>query len=471
MSSLKKISITLSILTHGWLGRLFILSLWAVNIAIFLYTYHDLDSLGRVNSRAMVLNTGMLLFCSNIFLYLIVASNLPALINNQMVRVLPNYFKKLRVSLLVLLFVSFTPAAIMLPFANFVDWLALLTVLLLLAMLVMAMVFKTQYFVFFIILVFGPVNITNLFSDHIPIVRLLAYSFPVLLVLSYMLLGKLENLRGKTMAFSRFLSASSFSLAEGVVEQELAAPKSNNIFIRWLTRNNGSYAVDLLNGNRKLSNKELIAVACQGNTVIGKGTYIFWGAMVVLICLIASGFDESNRGYFIPMMIIFPSMMIGTGTMTMFQNLLNKKSYLSQISTFPIFAKEKSFAKDFLNFVIVEQLKLYMFIYFTVIAFAFIAQPLTWLIALNLILLGLTLCLINLALILSGLIRRVNHNSLTIWLMFITFVLFMVWMLVVVLEDVTLMDSDFFIGCFSLCFTVFAISLYRSYQQIPHWLA
>ena len=126
---------------------------------------------------------------------------------------------------------------------------------------------------------------------------------------------------------------------------------SNNIFIRWLTRNNGSYAVDLLNGNRKLSNKELIAVACQGNTVIGKGTYIFWGAMVVLICLIASGFDESNRGYFIPMMIIFPSMMIGTGTMTMFQNLLNKKSYLSQISTFPIFAKEKSFAKDFLNFV------------------------------------------------------------------------------------------------------------------------
>ena len=466
MIDFKKTSSMINILTHGWLGRIFILSLWA--LAIFVLGYSDVD--GVATKDGMLINAGSVLFFANIFYYLIIGARIPIQINSQMAVLMPNYFQGLRLSLMVLIFIGLAPALVLLSQVELLDWFALMSAYLLLSVLVVAMMFNAMFFIFFILLIFTPLNIVGLIPDDIPLIELMGYSFPILVVITYKLLGNLENLRGKTMYFSRFLAMSSFSLAKTVELQEITAPKSKNIFIKWLVNSNAAPMIDKLNSNQVLTHKELIEIACQSNTVIGRGTYIFWGVLIAFFSVIAINIDESYRAYFIPTMIIFPCMMIGTGTMTLFQNLFNKKSYLTRIATFPTFAEKNSFIKAFLSFVIIEQLKLYSFIFITVSAFAYIAKHLTWAIALNSLLLGLTLCFMNIALMLFGLARKVNRNSLTIWLMFGAFIGFMVWMLVVVAGDVTLIQSTAFIGCFSLSVILFVLSIYRSYQRIPHWL-
>jgi len=467
MNTSSKITMMLSLLTRGWIGRIFVLLLWALIIALYFLSYSDV-----IEAESVITKASIMLFFANMFFYFIIVAHLPSIIQSQMAALLPNYFQKLRSALFLLLFISFSPALILLTKAGVVEWLSLLTVLLLLAMLIMVMIFQAKYYFIFILLMFIPVNFVEYLSKVISLGNnLLAFVFPFLLVYSYHMLGKLESLRGKTMYFSQFLSMSSFSLTKAQAEQEITAPKSKNIFTKWLVKSNSAHSLNLIGFEGYLSKRKLLGIACQGNTVIGRGTYAFWAAMVIFICVIAGFLDETYHHYFIPMMIIFPSMIIGTGTMTMFQSLLNKKSYLTRISITPIFAIKNSFASAFMSFIIFEQIKLYLFTSIVITLFAYITQHLTLTVFMNIMLLAISITLINVALMLLGLGRKVAHNSLTMWLMFVVFIIYMTWLLVVVVGNVELKNSVEFLSYFSLCITLFFISFYRGYQRIPHWLA
>lgn len=453
----------ITMLTKGWFGRTVILLLWIAGMAI------SLNNKGQDNGLA---EASLLLF--NCSFYFMVAMRLPQITLMQQRYVIPHYFSKLKQSLLVLLLISFIPTLVLLP--DVVNWLNILSISTLLAMLIVTIVYKPKYSVLFFVLMLLPPNIfstvdVHLFTLPFSLSELFSYSLPLVLFSAFKLIDKLENYRGDVKQIALFMSMSSFSVEKVLADQDNLPDESRNKLSQWLLKLNGQYFLTLIRSDKKLSNRKLIAIACQSISSLGRGTYFFWLFAIVLICSLGLYLGEGYYRYFTPAMVILPAIMVGSGTLTFFHIVYGRKAYLARLSLMPIFENNHSFITAFVSFVVIEQIKLYVFISLMLATFALVFKFLDTSTLLNVIAGVFTLGVFNLALMLWGWCRKKHQDSLVTWIMFSAFMFFMVFLFIVADNKIQFLQSNIFITLFLMTIVLFSCGLYRSYQRIPHWLS
>ncbi|PCI60426.1 MAG: hypothetical protein COB35_09265 [Gammaproteobacteria bacterium] len=453
----------ITMLTKGWFGRIIILLLWLAGMSISLNIADEVNGLREAT---------LLLF--NCSFYFMVAMRLPKITLMQSSYLLPNYFSQLKRSLAILLFISFIPLTVLLP--DVVAWLNALSISTLLAMLIVTIVYQPKYSFLFIILMFLPVEVFNLTDEYLftlpfSFSQLMAVSLPLILFSAFKFVDKLENYRGDVKQIALFMSMSSFSMEKVLADQEQLPEKSRNKFSQWLLTFNVNYYLYLINKTRSLSNKQLIAIACQSVSSMGRGTYLFWFIVISLICSVGLYLGENYYHYFIPAMVIFPTIMIGSGTLTFFHIIYGKKAYLARLSIMPNFENNNSFVIAFLSFVIWDQIKLYAFMSLALSAFALIFGFLTSEVLVSVITAAFTLCMLNLGLMILGWCRKKAQDSVFTWIIFSGFMLFVVFLFIVADNKINLLQSAVFSAFLLFCLTIFVLSIYRSFQKIPHWLS
>jgi len=453
----------ITMLTKGWFGRTVILILWIAGVNISL----NIEESGNGLAEATLL----LFNCS---FYFMVAMRLPQITLMQQSYVIPHYFSKLKQSLLILLCISFIPTLVLLP--DVINWLHVLSLSTLFAMLIVTIVYKPKYSVLFFIVMFIPATFFDLTDKYIfklplSLGEVMALSFPLIMFSAYKLMNKLENYRGDVKQVALFMSMSSFSMEKVLADQDSLPTESRNKLSQWLLKLNGQYFLNSIRSDKKLSNRKLIAIACQSISSLGRGTYFFWLFAIVLICSLGLYLGESYYRYFTPAMVILPTIMVGSGTLTFFHIVYGKKSYLARLSLIPTFANKDSFITAFIGFVIIEQIKLYAFVSIMVATFVLVFKFLDISTLVSVIVAVSILGIFNLALMLWGWCRKKAQDSLITWTIFSAFMFFMVFLFIVADNKIQLLQSSTFVILIVITFILFTASIYRCYQRIPHWLS
>ncbi|MGL1955956.1 MAG: hypothetical protein OCD00_01390 [Colwellia sp.] len=464
MNNSSSINMTLHILTSGWILRVFILFLWL--IALVARFFVDEDN---------IIVVGLVIVFANLLLYLTASNRLILLTRSSMSSVLPHYWGNIKKALFIMLLVSFIPATIMLPY--FTLWLALLSLSMLLAIIFVAMIYQPKLYYAFLVLFFMPYltkvlvgDIPFIYFEHIDFYLLLAWISPVIALYAYQLLNKLETFKGDAKHQERILELMNLNMRQMLTAQNEVSFKSRNKVMQWLINSNYDSKRLLIKASRKMSNLQLISTACQSITSIGKYTYIFWAGVVVLFLLLLHFGSSDYQYFFIPFSIMFPAMMVGSGTLVLFQAINNKKTLLKRLSIMPCFVNKHSFTMAFLSYIITYQLKLYTFVLVIIALLVNALEHVSWAMYLNLFLATSLLCFFNISLMLLSWSGRRAYGGVFIWLMLIAFIICVVFVMVVSSDaSIALIESNIF-GCFLLvCTTLFSLSLYRSYQRLPYF--
>jgi len=453
----------INMLTKGWFGRAVILLLWLAGMCISLNIAEQSNGLAE---------TTLLLF--NCSFYFMVAMRLPQITLMQQSYVIPNYFSKLKPALLKLLLISFIPTLVLLP--DVVTWLNVISFSTLFAMLIVTIVYQPKFSVLFFVLMFLPSNVFSSGDEHLfnlpfSFSEIFAYSLPLVLFSAFKLMDKLEHYRGDIKQIALFMSMSSFSMEKVLADQDNLPDESRNMLSQWLLKLNSQYFLSAIRSDKKLSNRKLIAIACQSVSSLGRGTYFFWLFAIILICAIGLYLGENYYHYFTPVMVILPAIMVGSGTLTFFHIIYRKKAYLARLAFMPTFENNKSFISAFLSFVIIEQMKLYVFVSLMLTIFVLTFDFLTLHTLLSVIAAVFALGAFNLAFMLWGWCLKKFQDSLFTWIIFSAFIIFMVFLFIVADNKIQLLQSASFIMLVAIIIIFFIASLYRSYQRIPHWLS
>ena len=461
MSDFKQLTINIDILTRGWFIRVFIILLW---LLVFTMPFF----IESIDYFFIALFVGF----SNAFLYLMVSGRIPLLAHYSMNTLLPNYFSRLKSALLVILLVSFLPTLALLP--HFSLWLSLISICLIMAVLFVAMTYHQKFYWLFVGVILTPVSFEqlSLFISTDSVIAVLPFLMPILAIWSYYLLSKLETFKGDQKHIARMIALTSLSVKKSIASQDNIPLKSRHRAWQWLINSNFDYYRKLLKQNKPLKNSKLIEISCQSMATIGPYTYLFWTVSVLLFVLIGSLIPPSAQHFLIPMMLAFPAMMIGAGTIGLFQIINNKKSLLQRIAILPNFNSQQMFAKAFLTYIVRNQVQLYIFISLVTAVLAITFHHISLVMVINELLVGSVLCVSNLTIMLwSWSVKKNNENS-CVWLMVLLFIGFIVFLFVVASDETILLyQSTIFMNLLGASFILFLISLYRSYQRIPHWLA
>jgi len=161
-------------------------------------------------------------------------------------------------------------------------------------------------------------------------------------------------------------------------------------------------------------------------------------------------------------MTLIPIMIIGTGTIAVFQIIQNKKSFLARMAQTPRFASRSSFTKSFISYVILNQVTLYLFIALLVGLMASIFQHISLNTYINLLLILALFCLVNLTVMFFAWAASQDHSNKVVWLMILGLISLVVFaMLLKENENIELMFSMSFIFVCPLIIALFGYSLSR----------
>ncbi|MGB0937939.1 MAG: hypothetical protein ACPGTQ_10810 [Colwellia sp.] len=422
MSTFKEKNILISILTRGWIARTFILLLWLA--AIILSFIVDSENL-----KAVVI----LLASTNGVLYLQLSSRLQSLVGSDMAKVLPNYFDQVKKSLLIILCVSFIPTLVLLP--DLTQWLSLLSVLILIAVCAMALSYHPKYYWLLAIFFVTPISIDTLKEPLEPInfKLILSCLLPFIAWFAYELLRKLEYYKGNKTHIKRMKSLSNLSPEKLALTQESMPYTSRHKIWQWLINQNFSHYRESLK-KKILPNRKLIEIACQDLDTIGRFTYIVWFCMNILLILIAEltmALGFINMGVFYVISIVVPAAMLFGGTLTTFNGINLKRSLLNRLAIMPCFNEKESFSRAFIAFVVLNQIKFYVFILAMIAVFAFAFGHINMNMYLNIVILACVVCTMNLLIMFITWHAKKSFETLAIWLMsaaFITGPIFLLYM-------------------------------------------
>lgn len=442
-----------SILTKGWILRIFIVLLWLIAL------------LGRVFTEEKFDFIAVFIGFANCFLYLTVSTRLVLLTHSPMAAILPDYFEQLKKSLVIVFLVSLIPTLILMP--NVIMWLSLLSILITMTVVFVAITYQPKFYLAFLLLMFMPYSVEKfptLFTEvNFPL--LFALSLPFTAWWAYRLLNNLESYKGNAEHIQKFIALTSLNFKNAVTSQDDIPLKSRNRFAQWLINNNFAHFRTFIRSKKNMSNIQLVTVACQNVGSIGRSTYLFWGAAVVFFSLVGHYLGEEYQGFFIPMTIIFPAIMIGVGTLNLFQVINNKKSLLKRLSIMPCFHEKHSFSLAFITYVISNQIKLYTFISLVIAILTYAFHHLTLSMYINVLSVSLTLCIFNLTLMLWSWSSKHYLDNQVTWLMIIIFVVLTVFLIVTTNNNIVIWNNSTFIISVLLCIGLFGISFYRSYTN------
>jgi hypothetical protein len=433
MSTFSEKNILISILTRGWIARSFILLLWFA--AIILSFIVDSENL-----KALVI----LLASTNGVLYLQLSSRLQSLVGSNMAKVLPSYFEQVKKSLLIILCVSFIPTLVLLP--DLTQWLSLLSVLILIAVCAMALSYHPKYYWLLAVFFVTPISIDTLKEPLEPInfKLILSCLLPFIAWFAYALLKKLEHYKGNKTHIERMKSLSSLSPQKLVLTQESMPYTSRHKLWQWFINQNFSHYRESLK-QKVLPNAKLIEIACQDLDTIGRFTYIVWFCMNILLILIAElmmALDYINMGVFYIISIVAPAAMLFGGTLTTFNGINLKRSLLNRLAIMPCFNEKDSFSRAFITFIVLNQIKLYVFILAMIAVLAFAFGHINMNMYLNIVILACVVFTTNLLIMFITWHAKKSFETLAIWLMGAAFIIGPIFLLYMYKNEVVLLFAN-----------------------------
>jgi len=443
-----------SILLHGWIQRSFIFIFVLISIGVRI-SMDDESRLGLLYS--------LVVFVS-FFVFLVVGTRLPQLTHSSMAKLLPNYQQKLKSYIIGIWLVSLSPSVLILPDVEI--WLGVVSVLILMAILFVAMIYRPIFQAFFWFLFFAPL-LFDYFAPNLSgrnIMTAFAWGLPLVIVVANYCLNKLVEYRGNSKHVGRVIAMMNVSMEKTLAVQENVPLHERTKLSQWWSNTHFDYYRKVLNKNRgkKLSNNELIAICCQGVNSFGLNAYVFWASAIGILCLVGLYIDESYHNYFTVLMTAIPVMIIGTGTIAVFQIIQNKKNYLAYLATMPRFSEPYSFTHSFISYVILNQTLLYAFIAILVGAMALVFHHINLNTYVNLVLVLFLYCLVNLSIMFLAWAAKQDHSNKVVWLLIITLILLFVFaMLLKENENIELVFSLFFIFICAFSIAIFRYSINR----------
>jgi hypothetical protein len=147
-----------------------------------------------------------------------------------------------------------------------------------------------------------------------------------------------------------------------------------------------------------------------------------WSVGISLLCLLGLVIDESYHHFFTPMVTLIPAMIIGTGSITLFQIIQCKKSYLARLAILPRFKQHNSFARAFLAYVFSNQAILYCFIALLLAVTANIFGHMNITIYMNLLLILVVYCFVSTSMMLFTWGATQDFGNIVVWSMIIGFI-------------------------------------------------
>ncbi|TPH14247.1 hypothetical protein [Litorilituus lipolyticus] len=412
-----------NILTYGWYARIFIIVLWFASL--WFRTILDFEQ-----KQALLV---ALIGLSNLTLYLIVAMRLPLLTHSQSSAVLPGFSSQLKTELLQILGISLLPTLLLLP--NFWMWLGLISIMLACAMLMAAMIYLPKYQIIFFAIMLLPISFESLsiVVTFDQVMSFFVYIFPAIAVCTWWLLDKLVVYRKPSKHIAKMMLMVNASLDRTLAAQDHIPPESQNIFMRWWGNLNFGHERKIISAadefQQRLSMRKLIAIGCHSSASFSRYSYITWSLATILVCSVALTLDQSHYAAFIPLISIVPAIIIGTASITLFQMVNSKSSYLARLSILPRFNDKQSFAKAFIKYILFNQGAIIVFIAMLVAITILTFEHLSWGIYFKVCLLAIALCLINSALMFFCWSNKSTGFQKYIFIIVFNFILFMLLIL------------------------------------------
>ena len=405
-----------TILLHGWLVKVFIVLLWIVAISLRL-TMHD-------DTREDLLFSTIAF--SNFLLYLMVAMRLPLLTHNKMAVLLPDYSQKLKKVMLLVFGVSLLPTLLVLP--DVVTWLAFISISILSIVIFVAMIYQPIYqvFIWLFILMPLPMAMFDISLNKDTLFTTLVWLLPLIIWLAYILLNKLVNYRGNQKHVSKMIATMNLSMSKTLAVQESIPFSDRTRLAQWWGNSHFNYYRKLISeatkSSQKISNRKLIEISCQSANSFGANAYVIWSVGITLLCLIGLVIDEEYHQFFTLMVTLIPAMIIGRGSITLFQIIQCKKSYLARLAILPRFKRHNSFASAFLAYVFSNQAMLYFFIAVLLGITVKVFGHMNITVYMNLVLILLVHCLVSISIMLFTWRTVEDYSNLVVWLMIIGFI-------------------------------------------------
>lgn len=446
------------ILTKGLLLKSFVFFLWGV--ALFTRCF---------DSGEDTMLVFLFLGASNVFLYLSVATRLVILTHYSMSNLLPDYFSALKKSLLLILGLSFIPTLLLLP--DIVLWFSLLSLLLLMAIAVVAITYQPKlYFAVFPMLSIGYLmgggDYLNPLTPHIDRSLMLAFAFPFVAGLAYFLLNRLEKFKGDAIQIERLITLTGLNTNIAIPSLEKVPLKSQNKLVQWVVNNNFEYYRRLIRSKNGMTNRQRIATACQGNSTIGRTSFYLWGAVSIVFSVIGSYLEQEYLDMLIVAIIMIPSIFLGLGAIGSLQVINSKKELIKRLSIMPCFNHRQSFSSAFVSYVLYEQLKLFTFIVFVSAVFAYSFEFISMTMYSNALIIVSIIFLFNIALMFLAWSSVHPNNTVVVWLMVFILIGGYTALIAVSGNGILLWNSTMAITLIIMGASLCSFSLYRCRRNI-----
>jgi len=328
-----------------------------------------------------------------------------------------------------------------------------------------------QIFIWLLILMPLPMELLDISLNKEKLFTTLAWLLPLIIWFSYALLNKLVNYRGNQKHVSKIIATMNVSMGKTLAVQENIPFSDRTKLAQWWANSHFSYYRKLIsaasNTSQELSNRKLIEISCQSANSFGVNAYVVWSVGISLLCVLGLVIDESYHHFFTPMVTLIPAMIIGTGSITLFQIIQCKKSYLARLTILPRFKQHNSFARAFLAYVFYNQAMLYCFIALLLAVTARVFGHINLTIYINLILILLVYCFVTISIMLFAWRAVQDYGNSVVWLMLLGFIGTIVFTTHMASSGMSLL---IFNGVFqALLATSLLLMIFSSYQYLQHF--
>lgn len=406
----------------------------------------------------------------NALFYHAVATRLALLTQNDMSKVIPHYFYRLKTSLLTLLGISFLPTLWLLPDTK--AWMSIIAISIILAVFMVAITYRSYIaWASFILLLVEPWNwVTRYFElPHIDISLLWSpYALPVIALGACWLLGRLEHFTKDSKDLEKAKVIMNAKQSSMFMPSHKIPLKFQNKLVQWFAKSNLRRFKHRLKSAKPMTNRQRIAVACQGEYSAGAMTYLLWLGAAVSFLLIGSYLDTNFNEFFSTLIIAVPMVIFGVSSISFFQIVASKQSLLKRLALMPCFNEEQRFSTAFLHYVLEEQLKLYVFMSLILTMFSCAFEYFTWTLLFNSLLLSLIASLFNAAIMLWAWTMQKTIDGLAVWLMLAYLIGAAVFLIIVVNFNMSLWESSTFIGFLLVILSLCCFNVFTSYRKNSH---
>ena len=246
------------ILLQGWIQRSFIIIFTLVAIGVRI-SMEDDSRLGLLYS---------LIAFTSFFIFFITATRLPQFTHSSMAKLLPNYHRKLKHSIITVWLISLLPSLLVLPDVQV--WLGFISILILMAIMFVSMIYKPIFQTIFWALFFAPLGLDYIAPELSgrSIMIVCAWLLPLVLFFAHFCLNKLVQYRGNAKHVNRLIAMTNVSMEKTLAVQENVPLHERTKLSQWWSNTHFDYYRNLLNKNSENISKHSLSDYINANLAI-----------------------------------------------------------------------------------------------------------------------------------------------------------------------------------------------------------